>query len=222
MASRRPLVIYGGGGFAREVAWLAEQVAAADGGIEPVCFADDDEKNRGRSLNDLPVLSIEEASRRHPNAAYVIGVGSPSSRELMAGRADLSGLEAVSLIHPRVEKSRWIEIAAGTVICAGNVLTTNIRLGSHVQINLDCTVGHDVEMAPFATLAPGVHVSGCVHIGRGVYIGTGAVLINGTSSKPLVVGDGAVIGAGACVIKDVEAGTTVAGVPAKQLSARSQ
>jgi serine acetyltransferase len=44
--------------------------------------------------------------------------------------------------------------------------------------------------------------------------GTGAVIRNGTPDRPLTIGDDVVIGAGACVVVDVPAGTTVAGVPA--------
>jgi sugar O-acyltransferase (sialic acid O-acetyltransferase NeuD family) len=122
-----------------------------------------------------------------------------------------------TIIHPHVERSQWIEVGDGTVICAGNILTTNIVLGNHVQINLDCTIGHDVIMGDYATLAPGVHISGCVHLGKRVYVGTGAVILNGTQEEPILIDDDAVIGAGACVTKSVPAGLTVVGVPAKPL-----
>lgn len=50
------------------------------------------------------------------------------------------------------------------------------------------------------------------HIGDGVKIGSDTMLI-----APVTVGDGAVTGAGSVVTKDIEAETTVAGVPAKPL-----
>jgi len=129
--------------------------------------------------------------------------------------AAAAGFSFATLVHPRVERSSWIRMGTGTVICAGNILTTNIVLGEHVQINLDCTVGHDVIMGDFATLAPGAHISGCVQVGRRAYVGTGAVIINGTQDNPILIGDDAVIGAGACVTRNVEPGATVVGVPAK-------
>ena len=108
-------------------------------------------------------------------------------------KAASAGFEFATIIHPRTERSRWIDVGAGTIVCAGNILTTNIRLGAHVQVNLDCTIGHDAILGDYTTLAPGVHISGWVHAGRRVYIGTGAVVINGTEQAPIVLGDDAVI-----------------------------
>ena len=210
-----PLVIYGGGGFGREVAWLAESCWAGEDRFEVVGFIDDDAEQHGRLLNDIPVMGLEEAAMRFSNARIVAAVGSPSARETAMTKADAHGLQAATLVHERVEKSRWIEIGIGTVICAGNVLTTNIRLGRDVQINLDCTIGHDAVLDDYATLAPGVHISGWVHLGKRAYVGTGAVIINGTEKTPMVIGDDAVIGAGACVTKSVDSGVTVTGVPAR-------
>lgn len=208
------ILIYGAGGFAREVAWLAQAV----GGAEAVAgFIDDDPALHGQRVNGLPVMGLAAARERFPAAQVVGGVGTPRIRRTLMEKAAAAGFEFATLIHPRVERSAWIEIGLGTVICAGNILTTNIVLGRHVQINLDCTLGHDVILDDYATLAPGVHVSGCVHLGRRVYVGTGAVILNGTREAPLVVGDDAVIGAAACVTKSVPAGATVVGVPARPL-----
>jgi sugar O-acyltransferase (sialic acid O-acetyltransferase NeuD family) len=207
------LFVYGAGGFAREVAWLGETC-----GHDVLGFIDDDEANVGVQLNGLPVMTLKGAVALNPAAVVVAGIGNPSAREAVMTRANEAGLAPAVLIHPRVERSRWLEIGPGSVICAGNLLTANIRLGAHVQINLSCTVGHDVTMDDYVTLAPGVHVSGWVHLQRGCYVGTGANIVNGTATAPVVIGAGAVVGAGACVTKSVAPGMTVVGVPAKPLS----
>ena len=212
---RSPLAIYGAGGFAREVAWLAESCVSAGAPDDPVCFIDDDIGHHGEVLNGLPVLSLAAARERFPGARVVAGIGEPHVRERLITKARAAGFDFATLVHPDVARSRWIDIGPGTVICAGNILTTNITLGEHVQINLDCTIGHDAVIDDFATLAPGVHVSGWVRIGRRAYIGTGANIINGTAAQPLIIGEDAVVGAGACVVKPVPPGVTVVGVPAK-------
>jgi sugar O-acyltransferase (sialic acid O-acetyltransferase NeuD family) len=211
------VAIYGGGGFAREVAWLVECCADAEGPLNAICFIDDDPLRQGHTLNGLPTFSLEEAWSRTPDARVVCAVGSPRTRQRMVEKAKAIGFRFATVVHPRTERSKWIEFGEGTVVCAGNILTTNIALGAHVQINLDCTIGHDAVLGEYTTLAPGVHVSGWVHMGRRVYLGTGAVVLNGTEDAPIVLGDDAVVGAGACVTKSIAAGVTVVGVPAKPL-----
>jgi len=210
------LAIYGAGGFGREVAWLAQSAMINGNDIDVVCFIDDDKTIFGTKLNDIEVLSLSKAKEKYPAACVVSGIGVPKIREITMEKAHSAGFGFATLIHPNTEMSKWIVIGEGTVICAGNILTTNIVLGRHVQINLDCTIGHDVIMGDFATLAPGVHVSGCVHIGKRAYIGSGTVIVNGTSEKPLVIGEDVIIGAGACVTKSISDGTW-GGVPARPL-----
>ena len=162
-------------------------------------------------------MGMLQAMEKFPKANVVGGIGSPKTRQILMEKAASAGFSFETLVHPRVERSRWIEIGEGTLICAGNILTTNIKIGRHVQINLDCTVGHDVIMGDYTTLAPGVHVSGWVHFGQRVYVGTGAVIINGTQEKPISIGDDAIIGAGACLTKSIPARETWGGVPARPL-----
>ena len=69
----------------------------------------------------------------------------------------------------------------------------------------------------FVTFAPGVMCNGNVQIENHVYIGAGAILRQGTKSKPLVIGEGAIVGMGAVVTKDVLPNTTVIGNPARIL-----
>ncbi len=215
------LYIYGAGGFAREVAWLAEQCRESDRELRILGFVDDDASLHGSFINSFRVFSFDEALKESPVAGFSVAIGSPALRQKLSDRVENAGRPLASLIHPRTERSQWLEYGAGTVICAGNILTTNIRLKKNVQINLDCTIGHDVIMDDFVTLAPGVHVSGCVQLRNRVYIGTGAVIVNGDPSTPLTIGEDAVIGAGAVVSKSLEGGQTYVGVPARPLVSRT-
>lgn len=213
--TRSKLAIYGSGGFAREVAWLAEECEKTGVLRRVVAFIDDDSSRWGSVINGVPVRGLEEIAHEHPDALVVGGVGSPGLRRQMMERVAAAGLAFDTLIAPDTKLSRWVQVGEGTVICSGNLITTNIELGRHVQINLDCTIGHDVRMGDYATLAPGVHVSGWVHLDADAYVGTGASIINGTEAAPIVIGSEAVVGAGACVTKSVEPGSTVVGVPAR-------
>ena len=213
----RQIAIYGASGFGREVAWLVESISEKDKPYEVVCFIDDNERKHGVELNGINVIGFEDARRRFPEIRIVGGIGSPRTRQILMQKAQDAGFGFETIIHPRVECSRWNEIGIGTVISAGNILTTNITIGRHVQINLDCTIGHDVIMGDYTTLAPGVHVSGWVQFGKRVYVGTGAVILNGTQGEPIFIGDDAIIGGGAVVTNKVDPNTTVVGVPAKPI-----
>ncbi len=217
---RSEILVYGAGGFAREVAWLVQKCSSETKPFVVGCFIDDAHIPPGKRLNGIPVLSLDEARLCHPQAQVVAAIGEPAVRAEVIRQAEQAGFRCATLIHPGVEMSEWVEIGDGSIICAGNIITTNIRIGRHVHINLDCTIGHDAVLGDFTTISPGVHISGWVHVGARVYIGTGAVIINGTAESPLRIGDGAIIGAGACVTKSVESSTTVVGIPARPLAAR--
>jgi sugar O-acyltransferase (sialic acid O-acetyltransferase NeuD family) len=211
------IAIYGCGGFGREAAWLLEACNEAGAGYQNVGFIDDDPALQGSFVNGLPVFSLEEAARTFPGAQVVAGVGSPTVREALVARIAAHAFVHATLVHPRVERSRWIEIGEGSVVCAGTILTTNVRLGKHVQVNPGCIISHDSVLEDYASLAPGVHISGFVHLGRRAYVGAGAVIINGSAANPLVIGADVIVGAGACVTKPVEPGLTVVGVPARPI-----
>jgi maltose O-acetyltransferase len=106
----------------------------------------------------------------------------------------------------------------------------NIHLGTGVFLNFDCVILDVVEVriGDGTEIGPGTHIYTAEHprdpevrrlgleygrpvsIGRNVWIGGKAILLPG-----ITIGDDAVIGAGAVVTKDVPAGATAMGNPAR-------
>ena len=80
----------------------------------------------------------------------------------------------------------------------GTTISSNVEVLAH-----DASMRHKLG---YTLIAP-------VKIGKRVYVGSGAIILPGVT-----IGDEAVIGAGSVVTKDVEAGTVVAGNPARQLN----
>lgn len=101
-----------------------------------------------------------------------------------------------------------IEIHPGATI--GQRLFIDHGMG--VVIGETATIGNDVTIYHDVTLGGTSLASGLRHpqIGNGVIIGAGAQLLG-----PIRIGDNARIGSNAVVVKDVDAETTVVGVPAR-------
>lgn len=214
------IAIYGAGGSAREVAWLAQQCAGNDfrPKYEVVCLIDDDPARHGELVNGIPIYGLPGLRQKFPSAKMVGGVGDSHARQKLMERAAEAGFAFESIIHPTALLSPSVEHGEGAVIYPGNILTTNLKVGRHLQTNVHCTISHDAIVGDYVTLGPGVHISGWVQLGDRVTIGAGATIINGSKTGRLTIGDDAVVGAGACVIRPVLPGVTVAGVPAKPIS----
>lgn len=208
------IVIIGAGGFAREVAWLIEEINEKNNSWNLIGYIDEDLNNKGKSLNGYAVLGdFKELKIENKEIFYVCAVGDTLSRKALAKKAEYIGLKPAILIHPSVVMSKYIEIGEGTIICSSNIITVNVQIGKHVIINLDCTIGHDALIKDYVTILPSVNVSGAVTLSKGSNIGTGAAIIQGKT-----VGENSIIGAGAVVVKDIPANCTAVGVPAKVVS----
>ena len=214
----RALYLFGAGGHGRELAWLASE-AYPDAALAFV--VDDDDRFSREPVNGLPVHAISELPSLAPGG-FVAAVGDSALRRVAASSLAAAGLVAVSLVHPRAELSPNVRIAPGAVVCAGTVLTDNVEIGAHSHVNIGSTLSHDVRLGEFVTLSPGVHLAGNVAVEDGAFLGIGVSVINGSSGAPLVIGAGAVVAAGAAVIRSVDAGATVGGVPARPLKTATQ
>ena len=206
------LVIIGAGGFAREVAWLVEEINQSEKTWNFLGFIDEDDTKKGSELNGYPVIGDFSKLKQKSNIYAIVGVGSPRVKKKLVGKCFEQGLRFANLIHPGVRHSNYLKLGLGTIICAGNILTVNIEIGNHVILNLDCTVGHDVVIKDFCTVAPAVNISGNVVIGEGCDLGTNCSIIQGKT-----IGEWSTIGAGAVVIDDIPVYSTAVGVPAKTL-----
>jgi sugar O-acyltransferase (sialic acid O-acetyltransferase NeuD family) len=209
---RRPLYVVGTGGLAREMAQLASQIGTWD----LIGFVSDGSQPLGMRVGPGRIVATDEALfLEDPDADVVVGIGRPAAR-LAAGRhlSAANRLRFPTLMHPsaRCDPSD-VEMGRGNVITAGCVFTVAIVANDFNLFNWQTTVGHDARLGAGNVLNPAVNVSGGVVIGDAVLIGTGAQVLEGRT-----VADGATVGAGAVVTRDVAAGTTVVGVPARLLA----
>jgi len=207
------IVIYGSGGFAREVVHLIEDINEKKEEWEVLGFIDDNIENHGEIINDLPVLGGIDWINEQGSIAVAMGIGSPNAKKaIMTNLKELSNVTYPNLIHPSVKFSKFNTIGKGNVICEGNILTTNIAIKDFVTINLNCTIGHDTVIGSYTTILPNASVSGNVVFEERVDFGTNATIIQG-----IKVGEGTIIGAGAVAVKDLPANCTAVGMPAKPI-----
>ena len=205
--------IYGAAGCGRGVMPLLRDIAEPN---SKLIFVDDNAD--GQMINGYSVLSFDKfiqvsATRKE----ITIAIADPVIREKLANKCvqhDILFQSVAAGSHTRMDAC---DVGEGAIFSPLTTLTSNIKIGRHFHCNIGSYVEHDCIIGDFVTFAPGVKCNGNIHIGNHAYIGAGAVIRQGTPSNPMRIGAGAVVGMGAVVTKDVAAGETVVGNPARPM-----
>ncbi len=210
----RAIAVYGASGMGREVMPL---VRAQHGGSDVDLFYVDDGVPEGNG-----VIAFETfLSLPYREKFATIAIANARIRETLAVRCAAAGVSSIEVRAQNAVILDNVEIGEGALFCNFTHITSDVRIGRHFHANFYSYVAHDCVIGDFVTFGPGVKCNGNIHIEDHAYLGSGAVLKQGRPGEPRRIGRGAVVGMGAVVTRDVPAGVTVVGNPARPLIHRS-
>ena len=195
------LVLIGAGGHGKVVADTAEACGYCD-----IVFADQrwpEQQTNGR----WPIVATVDQITEGPQFC---SIGNNAVRARMFDELKLE--TGPVLAHPSAIISPSVQIGAGTLIVAGTIVNADARIGVGVILNTGCSVDHDNIIEDFVHISPGARLAGGVKVGAGSWIGIGAVVKEGVT-----IGRNVIVAAGAAVVKNVEDGGRVGGVPAVKI-----
>lgn len=203
--------VYGASGCGRGIMPLAREQLGLS---KKLYFIDD--YPEATIVNSQPVLTFDDFLALPAQKRYVaIAIANSKIREKLADKLAQHGCLPWSISARQLVMMDDVSVGEGALLSPFVTLTSNIRIGRYFHGNINSYIEHDCVIGDFVTFAPRASCNGNVVIEDHAYIGSGAVIKQGTSASPLVIGQGAVIGMGAVVTKSVPAGATMVGNPAR-------
>lgn len=154
--------------------------------------------NRGSTKSQVIMASFRQAHRWQGHSGTLGRVGVTAYKVLTTW---LLGVE----LPPETDVGPGLRLVHPQAI----VVNGESRIGARCMLRASTTLGNVVggDGEP----------SGSPVVGDDVELGVGVIVVG-----PVTIGDGARVGAGAVVIRDVPAGATAVGNPARVLPARSE
>ena len=111
-----------------------------------------------------------------------------------------------------------VKLSDKAIVLMGAVINTNASIGDNTMIDMNAVVGSGAVIGSSCHIGAGAVIAGVMEpisnepviIDDNVLIGANATVLSG-----VYIGKNSIIGAGSVVTKNVEANTTVVGVPAR-------
>ncbi|KOF09005.1 hypothetical protein AC739_17200 [Planococcus glaciei] len=161
-----------------------------------------------------PVSEVHALIQKE-GAKVIVAIGANAVRKKIVEQLGLSAEHYATAIHKEAIVSPSAVIGVGTVVMPGAVVNAAAQIGNHSIINSRAVVEHDCTVGDYVHVSPGATVAGVATIGEGALVEAGASVI-----PTKRVGEWSVVRAGSAVLEDVEAFTTVVGVPAQVVAKR--
>lgn len=207
------LIIIGAGGFGREVHNLIPNCNGYGECYVIKGFINDIPDALADKEGYAPIIGTIRDYQPQPDDVFVCAIGDIAGRKKCTQMLLERGAEFISLVHKTAKAGRNTRIGKGCILTSRVGISCDCFIGDFTIFQDECLVGHDTHIGSFCHFHPRAFVAGRVQIGDEVHVGPYALI-----HPDRKIGANATIGGGSFVIRNVKAGTTVYGNPAKKLS----
>ena len=207
----KKLIVYGAGEFGSLVANIISYYENYE-----ICAYGDDSKSNKNLLIDGSLIYNEQELLKYAKVNNINNaISSIGNNFVRAEKYNLlkkSGFKMLSIVHPQALIDTKVNYGHNVIIEMGTAIHTHSTIGNNVFLGGDALIGHHNKIGNHVLVGGNASFGGSVVVEDYVSIGVGA------SIKPgVILGEGSVIGVGAAVVKDVDPGSIVVGVPAKPI-----
>ena len=213
----KDIVIFGAGGFGREVACLIRLIneSLEEPRWNLIGFFDDNEEIKGTANEYGKVLGgMETLNAWKTPLDIAIAVGNPQVVRKIAGGVNNPLVDFPNIIAPSVT---WLDknnvrMGKGNLLCSGCLVSCNIEIGNFNIFNGYIPIGHDTRIGNYNVIMPSCNISGGITMGDCNFMGVKSVVL-----QYLKIGNNTRIGAGSVVMRNTKDGYLYIGIPAQKL-----
>lgn len=210
----KDILIYGAGGFGREVACLIRGINAVSETWNIIGFLDDNSSLWGTKNEYGEVLGgIDFLNNCHKSVSVALAIGSPKTVETIVGKINNPNVSFPNLISPSVDFAdvNNYYLGKGNIIQRQCTFSCNVHLGDFNTLNSGVGIGHDAVIGSFNAFMPIVRISGEVKMGDRNFFGVGSVVV-----QQIKIGNDIKLSAGSVLITKPKDGNLYMGNPARK------
>lgn len=208
-----PIIIYGFGGFGREIACLIRAINKNNPHWNILGFIDDGVPKGMESLYGRVLGDVSHLNEITEPTALVIAIASPKIMEDIVQKVTNPAIYYPNIIAPDVlhfDKDSFT-IGKGNIITFSCRMSCNIHIGDFNILNGQVSFGHDVSIGNYNVLMPETRISGEASIGNSNFLGVRSLVLQGVK-----IGHNTRIGAASVVMRNTQDNHLYFGNPAKK------
>lgn len=208
------IVIYGAGGFGREIACLIRTLNMQEKQWDLMGFIDDG-LPVGHSNRFGKVLGGLDSLNDYPEKiAVVISVAAPEILRQLTEKITNPNIWYPNLIAPDVKfhDPDSFSLGIGNIIFFSCRISCDVKIGNFNLLNSLVSLGHDVCLGDRNVLNPAVRISGESTVGNDNFFGIHSIILQGLS-----IGNNTRIGVSSVVMRNTKDDSLYFGNPARKI-----
>jgi sugar O-acyltransferase (sialic acid O-acetyltransferase NeuD family) len=214
MKKMERIMIYGAGGFGREIACLINSINQAEKQWEFVGFIDDGLPVGTKNSFGTILGNLEYLNSCNEKLAVVISIAEPMILKKLTENITNPNIWYPNLIAPDVKfhDSATFSIGIGNILFFSCRISCNVSVGNFNLMNSLVSLGHDVQIGDRNVLNPAVRISGDCVVGDENFFGIHSIILQG-----LKIGNNTRVGVASVVMRNTKDNSLYYGNPAKKL-----